>query len=163
MSNFHTLLRLATVATFVVACVVAQAHRSIILAQDEEQPGTFSWMADREMADLFSGATLEGVYASGRTFTEIYKDNGRIRLMEGGMELEGNWSVRSGTFCTIYDNTPSGGCFRVARVAQNCFEFYFVARTEEDAQSKRFGKPDWTARGSIRDMEGDVCREGQLV
>ena len=46
-------------------------------------------------------------------------------------ECGGHWSVASGTFCTIYDDDPTGGCFRVQKTGANCFEFYFVARTED--------------------------------
>ena len=45
--------------------------------------------------------------------------------------MTGRWSVVADTFCTIYDGSKTGGCFRVRRVSANCYEIigrYYNAR-----------------------------------
>ena len=109
-----------------------------------------------------TGKTIEGHYGNGRSFTERYLDDGRIEYSEGGPTIGGHWSVTAGTLCTIYDTDPTGGCFSVAREGDNCFEFYFAARTEQWAPGPKGSKPSWTARGSIRGEAG-TCHDGANV
>lgn len=112
------------------------------------------WLKADEMSSALAGKTLEGRYLSGRAFTERYGADGRLEYSEpGGVTVAGHWSITAGTFCTIYDGDTSGGCFLVARVGRNCFEFFFATRTEEDAQRRRTDEPSWTARGSIAGEE----------
>lgn len=108
------------------------------------------WMSDAEIAAQFNDATVDGAYASGRPFTESYRADGRVEYAGHGLTIGGHWSVTAGTLCTIYETDPSGGCFRVAKVAENCFEFFFVSRTEQAAPGPEDAHPAWTARGSIR-------------
>lgn len=118
------------------------------------------WLEDREISEVFSGATLEGSYASGRTFIEHYREGGGVEYAESDKNTAGHWSVTAGSLCTIYDSDPTGGCFRVTRVGENCYEFYFASRTEADAPGDR--QPSWTARGSIKGKPGG-CRDGASV
>lgn len=120
-----------------------------------------SWMVDEELRATFTGVTLEGKYGSGRPFTEVYGSDGSLEYREAATEIGGKWSVRAGTFCTIYDNDPTGGCYRVRQVGGNCFEFYFVARTEAQAETDQ-KRPSWTARGSIVGKPG-ICAEQHSV
>ncbi|MFN0219831.1 MAG: hypothetical protein ACKVP4_13570 [Hyphomicrobium sp.] len=120
------------------------------------------WLNDSEILDVFHDRTIEGSYASGRSFTESYRANGSVEYSERGVSMGGYWSVTSGTLCTIYELDPAGGCFRVARVGENCFEFYFAARTEKAAPGPDEEKPAWTARGSIRG-KSTACPEGADV
>jgi hypothetical protein len=120
------------------------------------------WMSDTEIMDQFHDITIEGSYASGRPFTESYRADGRVEYAERGVSMGGYWSVTAGTLCTIYELDPAGGCFRVARVGENCFEFYFSARTEKAAPGPETEKPAWTARGSIRG-KSTACPEGADV
>lgn len=119
------------------------------------------WMTADAMRTVFNGVTLEGKYGSGRPFTESYGEDGRLSYREGHKTIGGKWSVEAGTFCTIYDNDPAGGCYRVRQVTGNCFEFYFVARTEDQAKADP-KSPSWTARGSIVGKPG-VCAEQHSV
>lgn len=119
------------------------------------------WMSNAELRTAFSGVTLEGKYGSGKPFSETYRADGRVAYQERGATIGGKWSVEAGTFCTIYDADPTGGCYRVRQVGANCFEFYFVARTEEKAQSEP-GRPAWTARGSVTGKPG-ACTEEHSV
>lgn len=108
------------------------------------------WLDGTELRNRFDDATLDGRYATGRPFTERYGRDGRVRYTERGVTLGGHWSITAGTLCTIYDGDDSGGCYRVVRVAPNCYEFYFVSRTEETAPGTTGGKPKWTARGALQ-------------
>jgi hypothetical protein len=120
------------------------------------------WMSDSEIVAIFQGVTLDGRYASGRPFTETYLESGRVEYLESGAIVGGYWSVTAGTLCTIYEIDPTGGCFRVARVAANCFEFYFASRTEAAAPGQNDASLAWTARGSLRG-EAAKCPEGADV
>lgn len=105
------------------------------------------WMADDDLTAAFSGATISGRYADGRTFVESYTADGKLRYEEGERRWQGHWSVVSGLFCTIYRQSGTGGCFRVHRIGPNCFEFYFQTRTEEEARRAPPERPAWTAQG----------------
>lgn len=120
-----------------------------------------SWMSEAEMRAAFSGVTLEGKYGSGRPFTETYGADGRIAYRESGVSIGGKWSIEAGTFCTIYDRDPTGGCYRIRKAGGNCYEFYFVARTEADAHREP-GRPSWTARGSVSGRPG-ACADQHSV
>ncbi len=78
--------------------------------------------------------------------------NNRLEYTEDERRNTGKWSVIAGTFCTIYDSMPLGGCFRVHRASANCYEFYFQAEDEQTARDrKRQGRPSWTAQAWRKD------------
>lgn len=116
------------------------------------------WMSDQELRDAFSGATVDGHYGNGQQFRESFDTGGRLSYTDAHRSSEGNWSVETGTLCTIYDTDPSGGCFRVKKVGGNCYEFFFVARTENKARTDPL-RPSWTARGSIAGEPGKCAEE----
>lgn len=120
------------------------------------------WLTATEIETGLGGKTLEGMYATGRRFTERYLSGGQLEYIEDGVTMSGHWSVTAGTLCTIYDTDPTGGCYRVARSGSNCYEFYFVSRSEEAAPGPPGVKPDWTARGAV-DGQIDACKEGAHV
>lgn len=120
-----------------------------------------AWLNDSEL-QRFSDATIDGRYADGKPFTEHYGSDGRLSYVERGMTLGGHWSITQGTFCTIYDVDATGGCYRVMRVDTNCYEFYFVSRTEAAAPGPADGKPRWTARGAIQG-QASACRDEPAV
>ena len=120
------------------------------------------WLTASEIEQTLKGHTLEGMYVSGRRFTERYLESGAVEYIETGVITRGHWSVTEGTLCTIYDNDPTGGCFRVAASGKNCLEFYFVARSEEAAPCPPGVKPSWTARGAV-DGEAEACKDGANV
>ncbi len=120
------------------------------------------WLTAAEIESGLGGKTLEGMYATGQRFTERYLQGGQLEYVEGGVAMSGHWSVTKGTLCTIYDADPAGGCYRVARSGSNCYEFYFVSRSEEAAPGPLGVKPDWTARGAV-DGKVDACKEGESV
>jgi hypothetical protein len=116
------------------------------------------WLQGDELRAVLSGKTLEGRYAGGRAFTERYGADGSLWYAEGARKIYGHWSITAGTLCTIYDTDPTGGCFRVSRVGDNCFEFYFAARTEAAAPESSDRDPEWTARGAVSDKP-EACRD----
>lgn len=118
------------------------------------------WMTEDELRTAFSAKTLDGHYRDKRTFSETYRADGSLRYRDEMRASNGHWSVTAGTFCTIYDEDPTGGCFRVHREGVNCYEFYYVARTEE--QAKEPGTPSWTARAWLA-SEKSTCVDGANV
>lgn len=145
------------VLTVVSLCAVTTAQ-----AAGDDRPN--DWMSAAELKAAFSGTTIAGHYADGRPFKESYFKNGRLKYFE---ELShraqvGHWSIVSGSFCTIYDLNPTGGCFRVRRHSANCFEFYFLVRTETEARQPEPGRPSWSARAWRTDRPS-TCREKPIV
>lgn len=119
---------------------------------------TNTWMSESELSSALSGQAVSGEYASGNKFFEAYNADGSIAYEDDVRSSSGHWSVKAGTFCTIYDEDASGGCFRVQKVGANCFEFYYVARTESDASSGNHREPDWTARAWLEGKPSS-CKE----
>lgn len=120
-----------------------------------------AWMSEDELVSTFKGRGIDGEYEDGETFHERYAVDGKVAYRDNLRTSAGTWSVRAGTFCTIYEDDPSGGCYRVRQVSGNCFEFHFVARTEAEAAGKP-RRPDWTARGWFPDKP-TTCVDGESV
>lgn len=131
-----------------------------LLASHQPLSAVERWMTEAEMKEVLAGKTLDGTYRSGRTFTETYRPDGRLHYRDDNRASAGHWSVTAGTFCTIYDEDPTGGCYRVHREGANCYEFFFVARTENQASTP--GTPSWTARAWISG-EKSTCVDGADV
>lgn len=134
----------------------------LVLAASLPARASSDWMPDEDLKTSFGGKSIDGHYADGMKFSERYEADGRVVYREGGSERPGHWSVQAGSFCTIYDNDAGGGCFRVRRVGLNCYEFYFVARTEAEAREPEPKRPAWTARGWLI-SEPSSCAEGAAV
>jgi hypothetical protein len=120
------------------------------------------WMDEGSMRTAFAGKTIQGQYASGKAFTEMYLADGGIEYREKGIEYRGHWSLQAGSFCTIYHSDPTGGCYQVRQVSDNCYEFYFVTRTEAEAAEKDLGRPAWTARAAVSDRDA-TCSDKPSV
>jgi hypothetical protein len=100
-------------------------------------------VAERDIAGLFSGVTLDGIYRNGALFTETYNTDGSLRYHDMDGADSGQWSVKQDRFCTFYER-QEGACFHVERDGDNCFTFFIAtARGEEDRSASR----DWTSRG----------------
>lgn len=122
-----------------------------LLASTAAVQAVENWMGEAELTATLSGKTIQGHYASGRPFTESYGADGSIDYREPDRVSAGHWSIQNGAFCTIYKNDSAGGCYRVRQVSENCYEFYFVARTEFDAATDNTIRPSWTARAAVSD------------
>ena len=134
----------------------------LALLAGQAAAGEPGWLAGSEITAALAGKTIEGRYVSGRGFSERYLTDGRVEYIERGLTMSGHWSVTAGTLCTIYDTGPAGGCFRVSKASENCFEFYFVTRTEEAAPGPENADPKWTARGAVSGQPS-ACRDGTSV
>lgn len=117
---------------------------------------------EAQIRDAFAGKTIQGNYASGKAFTETYATDGAIIYRERDIEYRGHWSVQADAFCTIYHSDPTGGCFIVKRESENCFEFYFISRTEGQAANNETITPAWTARAAVTDRDA-TCADRQAV
>lgn len=135
------------------------AVASLVLAPASARTGG-PWMTDNELRTTFGGQSIDGHYQNGSTFSETYQSSGRVSYRDERRETGGRWTIIEGTFCTIYDDDPTGGCFRVMRSGENCYEFYFVARTEDEARTPR--SPDWSARGWLSTSSA-TCTDGANV
>ena len=126
--------------------------------------GSAFWMVESELRTVFVGATIEGQYVDGRTFTESYHASGSLIYREAVRQVDwsGRWSVVEGRFCTIYDKFGTGGCFRVRQTSANCFEFYFDTRTEAEARRSTLRRPTWTAR-AWRTDQLSTCTDRPMV
>jgi len=138
--------------------LVAGLH-PVMAGEDDLSAG---WMSEAAMRVAFADKTIQGQYGSGRSFTETYRADGGISYEERDVAYHGHWSLQAGTFCTIYDTDPTGGCFQVRQVSDNCYEFYFVARTEQQAAEQGPGKPSWTARAAVSDRDA-TCSDKPAV
>ena len=125
-------------------------------------PSKPAWMTGTEIKTTFGGKTIQGHYASGTAFIETYHAEGGIDYVERTRQFIGHWSLQGDAFCTIYRADGSGGCYRVTQVGENCYEFYFVARTEYDAANALTIPPSWTARAAVSDRSG-TCDERPAV
>ena len=125
------------------------------------QPAS-GWMSDEEIRKAFAGVTINGVYVDGSSFTESYSIAGRINYRDPRKSMTGRWSVTSRSFCTLYDDYITGGCFRVSRHSANCYEFYFLASSESEAARLDLGPTRWTARGWDRSKPA-TCDEKPSV
>jgi hypothetical protein len=120
------------------------------------------WMNESELKAVFAGKGVDGRYRSGGPFAETYGADGHVDYEDEVRTSGGHWSIQAGTFCTIYDDDSAGGCFQVRRRGSNCFEFFFVAPTEEEALKSQAAKPQWTARAWVQDQPS-TCKEEQDV
>ena len=104
-----------------IVAALAPLAVSAVAAEDAPPPTQRpsvppAYMSEADMQSAFGGKAIDGHYADGVTFSESYAADGRIDYRERGRDMAGRWSVRAGTFCTIYDTSPTGGCYRDAGV-----------------------------------------------
>lgn len=131
---------------------LAAAVAAVVVAQAQD------WMSDADLTAAFAGRTIEGHYETGARFTEVYLASGRLDYRDARGVLQGRWLVVNRTFCTLYDLSPTGGCYRVRQVGENCFEFYYLTRDEQAAAQPPTRASSWTAR-AWRTGERATCRE----
>lgn len=122
------------------------------------------WMSNERLKTAFAGRTIHGQYADGRAFREQYAADGSLDYAEEApaRRLRGHWSIIKRRFCTIYENSSTGGCYRVRQVSANCFEFFFETRTEAQVRQSTPRNPTWTAR-AWRDDGVSTCEERPMV
>jgi hypothetical protein len=105
---------------------------------------------------LLEGKTLKGVYADGTPVRESYAVGGKIPdYLDSRQSATGTWSVVNNQLCTFYNADMAGGCFRVEMIGTNCFDYFAIASSVEEAL-KPTAKPRYTARASIEGLP-DTC------
>lgn len=91
------------------------------------------WLSGEEIRTMFSGKPLAGIYPSDRPWTETIGADGTTDYREGTNHWQGSWWVRDREFCFSYPPPGVGGCFRITRISDNCFELYeFASRLGQD-------------------------------
>ena len=121
------------------------------------------WMTDDDLRATFTGQKIMGHYTNGKKFNEEFRRDGTLTYIDVRRQNTGRWSISNDSFCTIYDADPLGGCYQVARVGSNCFEFYFIARTKQQAEKPEDRtKPSWTARAWLSQNE-PTCEDESFV
>ncbi len=106
------------------------------------------WLNGKDLAYVFAGREVNGVYANGATFVETYHRDGSITYIDTQQSLKGNWKIDGEQFCTTYDGGP-GGCYTVKKLSENCFEYWLA-----DSNSVETG---WLARAS-QSKYPDTCK-----
>lgn len=101
-----------------------------------------------EIITAFEGKAVAGAYADGLAVKETYAVGGAITYWDPRGEDTGTWSVMNNLFCTFY-SAMAGGCFRIVQVSGNCFDFYAMTTSEEEALAPK-DKPDYTARAAVQ-------------
>jgi hypothetical protein len=149
----------AGLAAIIAAPTIALADRTPRLPP----PNAIApWMTEGAIRATFAGKTIQGHYANGTAFTEEYRADGAIDYREHDKTQAGHWSLQGNAFCTIYHRWATGGCYRVRQVSDNCYEFFFVARTEFEAANRMTTRPSLTARAAVADRTA-TCEERPAV
>jgi hypothetical protein len=131
-------------------------------ASATEQPKVPVALDGAAMIRIFEGKGVSGVYADGTAVKETYKLGGGIDYWDTIRSTTGTWSVVNNLFCTFYDDANmSGGCFRVEQVSANCFDYFALADSTEEAL-KPSNKPRYTARAHV-EGKPDTCPDDLSV
>ena len=137
-----------------------------LLAPAAAEPALQPWMSEAEMRAAFIGRTLDGHYGNGVTWTETYRDDGRLDYREAARRAGGDWYFRGHIFCTFYDppHALNGGCWTALKTSANCYEFYLAGLTREPpfADDVPGMGHRWNARG-WRQGEPSTCQEKPSV
>ena len=118
-----------------------------------------AWMSEAAMRSAFIGKTLDGHYIDGLSWTETYRDDGRLDYREKARFGVGSWYFKGHVFCTFYEPGYglNGGCWNAEKTGANCYEFY-AAATEPDDDAGPDPLGSWTAR-AWRQGEPSTCAE----
>ena len=109
-----------------------------------------------QIISLLEGKTLKGVYADGSPVQETYAVGGKIPdYVDNYQSSTGTWSVVNNQLCTFYDSKMAGGCFRVEKLNDNCFDYFVMASSVEEALAPQ-ERPRYTARAHIQGV-ADTC------
>lgn len=113
-----------------------------------------------EIISTFDGKTVSGAYADGLAVRETYQVGGGISYWDPRGSSVGKWFVVNNQLCTFYEGMP-GGCFRVEKLGANCYDYYAVANSAEEALNP-LEKPRYTARGAIEGAASTCPEELQV-
>ena len=126
------------------------------------------YLSESEIRTVIVGQTLDGHYASGLTWSEVYRADGTLNYREESRAATGRWSFRpDNVFCTFYDPSPDGslggGCWLVLKTSANCYEFYVAGGGAPADSDEGVTTPSrWNAQGWRRG-EPSTCTEKPAV
>lgn len=112
-----------------------------------EEPAGGDWLVGEAVSREFAAKTLSGTYRGGEGWRESYNADHTLSYLDSRGPMTGHWSTEGKTFCTIYNEVSTGGCYAVRRLSANCYEFTFVTYSVEEARSAPLPATDWHARG----------------
>jgi hypothetical protein len=101
--------------------VVLTLHGAIVSASAFAQR---AWMQEAEIRKDLTGLRLTGLYPSNIPWTEDIRPDGTTDYMEGADRRPGRWTVDGELYCFVYALPHQGGCFRIVKHSQNCYELY---------------------------------------
>ena len=105
-------------------------------------------MSQSDIQNELIGPPMKGVYDDGSPWDETYFADGHIVYQDATNNWVGKWSFRGKGFCTFYNGGVNGGCWRVLKTSENCYEFYPVNQKRAQEKDKRRRKViTWIARG----------------
>jgi hypothetical protein len=127
------------------ACVLG-AVLSISFAMAEGSPRLTTWLTAGQISDEFSGRRLEGTYPSGVRWSEHIAADGSTDYVEGDKRWRGVWWLEERAFCFSYPPPGIGGCFRVRRSSENCFDLYEVGIADAQGEDAPLLPDRWNGR-----------------
>ena len=129
-----------TLVSMLVAVILFAASAA---AQDASRAG---WMSDDAIRGEFTGHLLNGIYPSGSPWSEHLFGDGATDYREGAKRWRGQWWIESRAFCFAYPEPGTGGCFRVVRLGQNCYELYEATGLAGRGDDAPVGASLWNGR-----------------
>jgi len=138
-------------------CIAAASSQSA--AQD---PQTSAWMTADTIRSEFSGQPLAGIYPSGLTWTEDIYADGTTDYREGAIRRAGQWWLTEREFCFRYPQSGMGGCFRIVKVSDNCYELYQYGTVFGSAEAPPREGGSWNGR-MWRSRQPSTCAEQPSV
>jgi hypothetical protein len=125
--------------------------------------GEISVLKGPDILSMLSGKTVRGAYLDGTAFTETFWPDGKDTYWDPRGTSMGKWSVARDLMCFEYDPEykMAGGCFRVEKSGANCFDFYAMSATMNDAPVTD-KKPRYVARASADGVAGTCPVELQV-
>ena len=104
-------------------------------------------MSEAEIRKELIGPPMTGTYVDGRPWDETYYPDGHIIYHDLDNNWQGEWSFRGNGFCTYYNDEANGGCWRIVKTSENCYEFYAIGRLGKDGKGAGDKSIRWVARG----------------
>ncbi|MGE0768975.1 MAG: hypothetical protein AB7L90_21240 [Hyphomicrobiaceae bacterium] len=106
------------------AIAMANLAGSVAVMAAEGERSGLVWLSGDDIRAAFAGRPLAGLYPSQRPWTETIGADGTTDYRESSNHWRGRWWIRNREFCFSYPPPGVGGCFRVTRISENCFELY---------------------------------------
>lgn len=136
-------MRIETKVSALLAALLLSATATL---HAEEDRSGLAWMTGDEIKSAFSDQKLAGMYPSNRLWSETIRGDGTSDYREAEKHWMGEWWVETREFCFRYPPPGVGGCFRVTRVSENCYELYEFSGPERHEETPPFVGDRWNGR-----------------